>query len=44
MKKVYLKDGKLNPETLSETGAPSAYGIKTIEDFLLACGIEESQL
>ena len=40
MKKEYLKDGKLNPETLAETGAPAAYGLNTIEEFLLACGIE----
>lgn len=39
MNKVYLKDGELNPELLAETGAPSAYGIKSIEEFLVACGI-----
>ena len=30
----YFVDGKLNPETLHLTGAPSQYGIKTIEELV----------
>jgi len=32
MNKEYLKDGKLNPELIGETGTPSRYGVKTIEE------------
>ena len=36
MKKEYLKDGKINPKLIKETGAPEKYGFKTIEDVICA--------
>jgi hypothetical protein len=30
-KEYLLKDGRLNPELITETGTPSRYGIKSIE-------------
>lgn len=35
MNKVYIINGKLNEKTITETGAPSRYGFKTIEDILI---------
>lgn len=32
--KEYVKDGKLNPALIHETGAPSRYGYKTMEDLI----------
>lgn len=29
-------------DLINETGAPAAYGLKTLESFLRACGIEEN--
>lgn len=34
MGKEYLVNNKLNPNLLKETGAPSAYGLTTIEKVL----------
>lgn len=34
MGKEYVKDGKLNPALIHETGAPSKYGINTLEQLM----------
>ena len=34
MGKEYLKDGKLNPDLLGETGAPIRYGIKSLDSLV----------
>jgi len=31
MNKEYLKDGKLNPELIGETGCPERYGLMNIQ-------------
>jgi hypothetical protein len=36
MGKEYLKDGKMNPELVQETGAPARYGITTLHDLVEA--------
>lgn len=35
MNKEYLVDGKLNRKMLNETGAPSKYGLNTIEKVII---------
>lgn len=34
MGREYLIDGKLNPQYINETGCPTRYGFKTIEDII----------
>jgi len=34
MGKEFIKNGKLNKAIIHETGAPSKYGIRTLDDLL----------